>query len=79
VKINAQQAVLDDQFLSDRTTQSLNLRGLNYIKVRLGIKPDAQNIGGINLFGKKFGNHPQDILMRIRYRFEDDARQYKLQ
>lgn len=32
-----------------------------YITVRIGVKPDAQNDGGINLFGKKFGNYETDL------------------
>jgi predicted transcriptional regulator len=36
--------------------------------VRIGIKEDAVNIGGMNIFGGRFGNYPQDILMRMRFR-----------
>jgi hypothetical protein len=24
-------------------------------------------MGGVNLFGKHFGNYPQDLILRIRY------------
>jgi len=55
---------------------TLNDLGINYkiypegnsIKVRFGIKEDAKNIGGINIFGEKFGNYPQNIIMRIEYK-----------
>jgi predicted transcriptional regulator len=38
-----------------------------YITVRIGIKDDAEHLGGINIFGRKFGNHPQDIVLRLVY------------
>jgi len=38
-----------------------------FINLKVGVKSDAVNVGGINLFGKGFGDHNQDILMRIIY------------
>lgn len=35
------------------------------IKVRIGIKDDAENVGGINIFGRGFGNYDMDIVMRL--------------
>jgi len=78
-KVSPEHSSIDDEFLSAQTVNDLKLKGQNYIKVRIGIKPDAVNVGGVNLFGKKFGNHPQDILMRIRYQFDEDVRHYRLQ
>ncbi len=37
------------------------------IKIRIGVKPDAENKGGLNLFGAKFGNFAQDLRMKIKY------------
>jgi len=37
------------------------------VKVKLAVKPGARHRGGINLFGRKFGNYPQDLVMRIAY------------
>ena len=37
------------------------------IIVRIGVRPDATNVGGINLFGREFGNYPQDLGLRIEY------------
>ncbi|MER9545553.1 transcriptional regulator, partial [Mesorhizobium sp. M0437] len=36
------------------------------IRVRIGVKDDAKRPGGINIFGKGFGNYDQDILLRIK-------------
>ncbi len=35
------------------------------IAVRLGVEPDAERPGGMNLFGKGFGDHPQGLRLRI--------------
>jgi predicted transcriptional regulator len=35
--------------------------------VRLGVKPDALHVGGLNLFGRSFGNYPQDLTLRLEY------------
>ena len=37
------------------------------VKVRIGIKEDSKNVGGINVFGKGFGNYAQDILLRMEF------------
>jgi predicted transcriptional regulator len=44
------------------------------IVVRIGNKPDAAHIGGVNLFGRYFGNYPQDLNLRIRHRLRAPIR-----
>ena len=51
-------------------TISVDRMGLNehpYISLRIEIKSTAGHIGGINLFGEKFGDYPQGIVMQIIY------------
>ena len=38
-----------------------------YLTVKIGIKENSENSRGINLFGEKFGDHPQSILLGIEY------------
>ena len=38
------------------------------LAVRLGIKTDSPNQGGLNLFGGKFGDYAQDLVLRFYYR-----------
>jgi len=40
------------------------------IVVRIGNKHNAAHIGGVNLFGRHFGNYPQDLVLRTRYRLK---------
>ncbi|GGO03903.1 ArsR/SmtB family transcription factor [Saccharibacillus kuerlensis] len=35
--------------------------------LRIEVKEDAKNVGGATIFGKKFGNHQQDILFKMYY------------
>ncbi|GAA4061941.1 ArsR/SmtB family transcription factor [Amphibacillus indicireducens] len=34
---------------------------------RIEVKEDAEHVGGVTLFGEKFGNHPQDIIFKTYY------------
>lgn len=43
----------------------LKLSSEKPITVKIGIKEDAIHKGGINLFGKKFGDYPQAIILKI--------------
>ncbi|RIH87482.1 ArsR/SmtB family transcription factor [Calidithermus roseus] len=70
-KINGEGSFIDGEVLSPVKLADLRLESANHIEVRLGVKPDARNVGGMNLFGRRFGNYPQDLLMRLRYTFPE--------
>ena len=53
--------------ISSVQIQDLQLAEKPYIEVRLGIKPDALNVGGLNIFGEKFGNYPQPIVLKVDF------------
>jgi predicted transcriptional regulator len=67
-KVNADGAYVDGIKLSAVNVDALNIGNGGFISVRIGIKEDAVNIGGLNIFGRHFGNYPQDIVMRMRFR-----------
>lgn len=58
---------LDGEPRSDVTLDDLALESRPYVKVRLGVKPDAVNVGGLNLFGEKFGNNAQGIVLKLEF------------
>lgn len=62
------QTTLDGQYHSGVTLSDLHLAQDAYISLRLGVSPNAMHVGGINLFGEKFGDYGQGIVMRIGYR-----------
>ncbi|OPA73290.1 ArsR family transcriptional regulator [Paenibacillus selenitireducens] len=66
-KVDNGGSYLDDVKISDIRLPDISFKMNKYIKFRIGIKPYSENIGGINLFGKEFGDYSQDIIMRIIY------------
>jgi predicted transcriptional regulator len=56
---------VDGTQVSKITLEDINIRSHSSVKVRVGIKSNAANIGGINIFGKGFGNYDQDIVMKM--------------
>lgn len=56
---------IDEKKVSDYTITSLELNEGNYMSFRIGVKPNARFAGGLNLFGEKFGDYPQNIVMEI--------------
>lgn len=60
-------STLDGEPLSAVTLTDLALDGYPYVKVRLGVRPDAENVGGLNLFGSKFGNNAQGIVLKLEF------------
>ena len=45
---------------------ALNLLGHHSIRVRIGVRETAAHPGGINIFGRGFGNYDQDVVLRLR-------------
>ncbi len=67
--VNERGAMIDGVSLGGTTIGDLKLGQANHIRVRIGVKEDARNKGGLNLFGRKFGNYPQDIVMKLGFEF----------
>ena len=40
--------------------------GGDHIRLKIGVKESAEHQGGLNLFGKGFGDYPQDIVMKFK-------------
>lgn len=66
-QVNAEGSFVDGVQVSPVTLSALRLKESSTIAVRIGVKPDAPHVGGMNLFGGRFGNYPQDIVLRLRY------------
>jgi predicted transcriptional regulator len=67
-QVNGEGSLVDGVRVSPIRLEDLQIREHDFISVRIGVKPEATNLGGINIFGSKFGNYPQDIVLRIDYR-----------
>ena len=58
---------VDGVRLSGVTIDDLGLRGGEAITIRLGVSAAANHVGGLNLFGREFGNYPEDMGLRLEY------------
>ena len=66
-RVTANGTSIDGIPLSTVDVASLRLRRGDPITVRIGVREEAPNVGGLNLFGREFGNYPQDLGLRIEY------------
>ncbi|HOV63139.1 MAG TPA: helix-turn-helix domain-containing protein [Spirochaetia bacterium] len=64
-KVTRDGSFIDGVAVSDVSLASLEIAKNTSIVVRLGIKENAKNRGGMNIFGRGFGNYDQGIIMRI--------------
>ena len=64
-RINGEGSFVDGVQVSQVTLDDLALADHHSIRVRIGVREDAAHPGGINIFGRGFGNYDQDIVMRI--------------
>jgi len=63
--IDAKGTSVSGEKISNININDLKLNESPFISIQIGIKDDANNIGGLNLFGKKFGDHDQDIQLTL--------------
>lgn len=66
-RVDNRRSMLDGEALSGVTLADLNLSGRDYISLRVGVSRDADHVGGLNLFGDKFGDYAQGVVMRVGY------------
>lgn len=64
-EITEQGCYIDRVSVSKENIYTLGLPYNDYIKLKLEVKHDAKYCGGFNLFGEKFGDYPQDIVMEF--------------
>ena len=51
--------------ISPLSLEDFEITGHQSIQLRIGIKENARNPGGVNIFGRGFGNYDQHIVLRI--------------
>ena len=65
--ITEEGSFVDGEKISEVCLTDLHIYDHSSIKVRIGVKEYAQNVGGINIFGKGFGNYDKDIVLRLYF------------
>jgi predicted transcriptional regulator len=58
-------AFVDGVKISSLTSKDLDFSAHHSIRVRIEVKADARHPGGVNIFGRGFGNYDQDIVLRL--------------
>ncbi len=58
---------VDGVRISDVRIKDLALPDHHSIRVRIGVKAEAEHVGGMNLFGRGFGNYDQAIVLRLSF------------
>lgn len=57
---------VDGMKISPVSLVDLDLANHHSIRLRIAVKQDAKHPGGINIFGRGFGNYDQDIILRLQ-------------
>lgn len=65
--ITSQGTYMNGKKVSDVCLESLNVQDNYYFSLRVGVDEESGCPGGMNLFGRKFGNYAQDIRVEIQY------------
>ena len=65
--VTGEGSFVDGEKFSDVTLAELRLEEHHSIRVHLGVKENAEHLGGMNIFGKGFGNYDQGIVLRAYY------------
>lgn len=70
IRINERGVYLDERKMSSMKISQLCIEEGDYFTLRIGVKPDAQNCGGFNIFGEKFGDYEQAINVRVEHKMK---------
>lgn len=64
-RIGVNGTYIDGVRISDVTVAGLGIPDHHSIRMKIGIDEKAEHPGGVNIFGRGFGNYDHDILMRL--------------
>jgi predicted transcriptional regulator len=67
-RVSPQGTYVDGVRISAITLADLGIEAHRSIRLRIGVKKDAKHPGGVNIFGRGFGNYDQDIVLRLHTR-----------
>ena len=65
--VTGEGSFVDGVRISDRALGDLGLPDHSSIRVRIGVKEDAKHLGGMNIFGRGFGNYDQGLILRLYF------------
>jgi predicted transcriptional regulator len=65
-RVNGEGSFIDGVKISNVRLDDLGIDRHRSIRMRIGVSEHADHPGGINIFGRGFGNYDQDIVLRIQ-------------
>ena len=66
IRIDEEGIWLDESLVSDMTIDNFQNNG-TFLSFKFGVDENSKYAGGINIFGKNFGDHNQDIMVQISF------------
>ena len=67
IEVNHEGTYVNGKEASKVSIQNLSICSKEYFTLKIGVKDNAKYVGGINIFGKEFGDYNQDINITISY------------
>lgn len=67
LRITHRGCFLDNVQVSSETLDSLGMLRGYYFSFTLKVDKESEHVGGMNLFGSRFGDYAQDIIMSVEY------------
>lgn len=67
LKINDDGCFIDETKVGEKKLSDFRVGDNDTMSFRVGVKDNAEYAGGINIFGEKFGDYPQNIMIMIEY------------
>jgi len=64
-RVTPEGSFVDGMKISPVSLRDLDLSDHHSVRLRIEVKPDARHPGGVNIFGRGFGNYDQDIILRL--------------
>lgn len=64
-RVNRDGTYVDGVKISPVSLKDLDIEAHHSIRLKIGVKDDAKHPGGVNVFGRGFGNYDQDIVLRL--------------
>ncbi len=68
LSVNETGTFIDGVRVSDISLEDLSIAAGSNIKLRMSVEETSVHKGGLTLYGRSFGNYPQDIKVRMQYK-----------
>ena len=67
LRVTPEGTFVDGMRISSVTLADVDLSAHHSIGIRIGVEDRAEHVGGINIFGRGFGNYDQDMILRLYF------------